>query len=43
MGKIGQAANAKALAAWIDDLADSVVEVRGRFAADRRTRYSTLD
>jgi glutamate/tyrosine decarboxylase-like PLP-dependent enzyme len=37
------AGNAKAVEAWVNDLATSVAEVRGTAAQDRTTTYSTLD
>jgi glutamate/tyrosine decarboxylase-like PLP-dependent enzyme len=37
------AGNAKAVDAWIRDLAASVEEVRGTRSADRSTKYSTVD
>jgi hypothetical protein len=37
------AGNAKAVEEWVNDLAESVAEVRGHVTDDRSTNYSTID
>jgi glutamate/tyrosine decarboxylase-like PLP-dependent enzyme len=37
------AGNAKAVEEWVNDLAESVAEVRGQVTDDRSTNYSTID